>query len=55
MFNYFLSESLRKWPAALMTDRQCSIDCNIGKPNDGAESDYIVNTLIIKPVLKNRA
>nr|AZJ25099.1 CYP9A121 [Cydia pomonella] len=37
-----VSESLRRWPAAIATDRLCIKDYNLGKPNDEATTDYIM-------------
>nr|BBE49546.1 cytochrome P450 monooxygenase [Adoxophyes honmai] len=37
-----LSESLRKWPPAGVTDRLCTRDYNMGKPNAHATKDFIL-------------
>ncbi|XP_052740407.1 uncharacterized protein LOC112053802 [Bicyclus anynana] len=38
-----VSEVLRKWPPALILDRMCVKDYNLGKPNDNATKDYIIH------------
>ncbi|XP_063381275.1 uncharacterized protein LOC134667798 [Cydia fagiglandana] len=37
-----VSETLRRWPAAVATDRLCIKDYNLGRPNDEATTDYII-------------
>uniref|UniRef100_A0A2A4JEN6 unspecific monooxygenase n=1 Tax=Heliothis virescens TaxID=7102 RepID=A0A2A4JEN6_HELVI len=37
-----VSEVLRKWPAPMVLDRECTKDYNLGKPNNAAEKDYII-------------
>ncbi|CAH1645266.1 unnamed protein product [Spodoptera littoralis] len=37
-----VSELLRRWPVAAVTDRICEKDYNMGKPNATAEKDFIV-------------
>ncbi|XP_053608012.1 uncharacterized protein LOC128673884 [Plodia interpunctella] len=37
-----VSEVLRLWPPAIVLDRKCLKDYNLGKPNDKAEHDYII-------------
>ncbi|XP_049869418.1 uncharacterized protein LOC126369166 [Pectinophora gossypiella] len=38
-----VSENLRLWTPAVMMDRICTKDCNLGKPNDKATEDYIIH------------
>ncbi|KAJ2939819.1 hypothetical protein O0L34_g18013 [Tuta absoluta] len=37
-----ISELLRKYPPAVVLDRMCTKEYNLGKPNDKATSDYIL-------------
>ncbi|XP_041978536.1 uncharacterized protein LOC121732648 [Aricia agestis] len=37
-----VSEVLRLWPPALLTDRVCAKDYNLGRANDKASKDYII-------------
>ncbi|XP_075973964.1 cytochrome P450 9e2-like isoform X1 [Anticarsia gemmatalis] len=37
-----VSEVLRMWPPAMFTDRSCTKDYNLGKPNDKNPQDYIM-------------
>ncbi|XP_063618744.1 uncharacterized protein LOC134791626 [Cydia splendana] len=37
-----VSETLRLWPPAFLSDRICTKDYNLGRPNDKATQDYIL-------------
>ncbi|XP_026318086.1 cytochrome P450 9e2-like [Hyposmocoma kahamanoa] len=37
-----ISEILRLWPPAILLDRYCTKDYNMGKPNDTATEDFII-------------
>ncbi|XP_047994965.1 cytochrome P450 9e2-like [Leguminivora glycinivorella] len=37
-----VSESLRLWPPAVATDRVCTKDYNLGRPNDKSTQDFIL-------------
>ncbi|KAJ8728451.1 hypothetical protein PYW08_016836 [Mythimna loreyi] len=52
-----VSEVLRLWPPALASDRICSKDYNLGKPNATAEKDFILRkgvTIMIPTVAIHR-
>ncbi|CAH1645268.1 unnamed protein product [Spodoptera littoralis] len=37
-----VSEVLRKWPPFVIIDRECTKDYNLGKPNDSASREFVV-------------
>ncbi|XP_013199514.1 cytochrome P450 9e2 [Amyelois transitella] len=39
-----VSEVLRLWPPAILLDRKCIKDYNLGKPNENAKHDYIIRS-----------